>query len=55
MESGVAEHLVAIALTLAAVAGTDARLPDLDPGLLPGEDALPGPLTLERDTVRLVG
>ncbi|MGX0885701.1 pyruvate kinase [Kocuria rhizophila] len=30
-------------------------MPDLDPGLLPGEDALPGPLTLERNTVRLVG
>ncbi|WP_260856737.1 hypothetical protein [Kocuria rhizophila] len=41
MESGVAEHLVAVALTLAAVAGTDARLPALDPGLLPGRTPSP--------------
>ena len=56
MESGVAEHLTAVARTLAAVAGLpDPQLPDLDPGLLPGEDLRPGPVTLARNTVRLVG
>ena len=56
MESGVAEHLTAVARTLAAVAGLpDPQLPDLDPGLLPGEDLRSGPVTLARNTVRLVG
>ena len=56
MESDVAQHLSAVAHTLAAVAGQEPpRLPDLDAGILPGEDPRPGPLTLARNTVRLLG